>query len=130
MNILEEALSIVHGPRQHDYGHPLDNHSTTAEMWSAYLSRKLRTKIELTPEDVCFLNVLQKISRQANRPTRDNIVDVAGYAANVEMIQTARKLRAATTGSGLQAPEPAVHDGVHGVTVDLSGGALPGASKQ
>lgn len=96
-SILEEAITIVHGARQQDYGHPLDNHGATAQMWSAYLSRKLRVAVELSPEDVCFLNIMQKISRQANRPTRDNIVDCAGYAANVEMIQDERNKRSQST---------------------------------
>lgn len=86
--ILEEGQRIVHGARQNDYGHPLDNHSRTAGLYAAYLG------IPITAEQVCFLNILQKISREMNRPTRDNLVDIAGYAANVEMIQSERASRA------------------------------------
>lgn len=85
MSILEEASEAVHGKRQEDYGHPIDNHTRTARLWSVFL------KQEITPEQVCFLNILQKIARQMNRPTRDNLVDICGYAANIEMIEEARQ---------------------------------------
>ena len=85
MNILQEADGIVNGDRQKFYGHPSDNHGCTALMWSGYLSRRYNMKIELDVRDVCWLNALQKISRDANAPKRDNLVDVAGYAANIEM---------------------------------------------
>jgi hypothetical protein len=41
------------------------------------------------PEDVCLLNILQKIARMATtgKVTRDGLVDIAGYAGNVELIQ-------------------------------------------
>lgn len=84
--ILAEASKVVNGDRQHAYGHPADNHGCTAEMWSAYLSRKYRAPITLDAEDVCWLNVLQKISRHANRPKDDNLVDAVGYILNIEMI--------------------------------------------
>jgi hypothetical protein len=32
------------------------------------------------------LNVLQKISRDAHLEKRDNLVDVVGYVANIEII--------------------------------------------
>ena len=79
--ILQEAARVVDGPRQSDYGHPLDNHNRTAAMWSAYLG------ITITAEQVSIMNILQKCSRAAKRITRDTLVDVAGYARNVEMIQ-------------------------------------------
>lgn len=85
VNILQEADNIVNGDRQKFYGHPSDNHGCTALMWSGYLSRRYNMKIELDVRDVCWLNALQKISRDANAPKRDNLVDVAGYAANIEM---------------------------------------------
>jgi hypothetical protein len=85
MNILQEADNIVNGDRQKFYGHPSDNHGCTALMWSGYLSRRYGIPINLDVRDVCWLNALQKISRDANSPKRDNLVDVAGYAANIEM---------------------------------------------
>ena len=93
MNILEAANSIIHGERNLAYGHPLDNHGCTALMWSSYLFRRFGLPINLSAEDVCWLNILQKVSREANAEGRDNMIDVAGYAGNVEMIQEERAKR-------------------------------------
>jgi len=77
--VLEEAARIVDGDRRADYGHPADNHRRTAAMWSAYLG------VGITPRQVCMLNALQKIGRDAHRPKRDNLVDLAGWARNAEL---------------------------------------------
>ena len=84
-SILAEAGDVVHGARRKEYGSPLENHTRTARLWSAYLGA------DVTAEDVCMLNALQKISRQKHAPKRDNLVDLAGYAANVELIENERK---------------------------------------
>lgn len=91
MNILEEANSLVHGDRQAAYGHPLDDFARTAKMWSAILG------YEVTAEQVGLCMCAVKISRQVNRPKRDNLVDLAGYAATVEMVlEEQHKRRVAT----------------------------------
>jgi len=92
--ILDDAAAAVHGVRPNDYGHPLDNHTRTAGLWSTYLGRTV------SAEDVCLLNVLQKISRGMHSVTRDTLVDIAGYAANVEMIQIERDRRSQLANSG------------------------------
>lgn len=86
-SILQEAERIVNGPRQADYGHPIDNWTRTARMWSAYLG------VEVTAEQAAMCMVLVKVARQANRPQRDNLTDAAGYCAVVELIQTERTRR-------------------------------------
>ena len=87
LSILEEAGQAIHGDRNHDYGHPIINHSITADLWSTYL------QCEITAEQVCMMNILQKVSRSASGVmTRDTLVDIAGYAGNVEMIQDQREL--------------------------------------
>lgn len=96
MNILQEADKIIHGDRNEQYGHPIDNHGTTAAFWNVYLAAlRRRGKTELGPEDVCWLNVLQKVSREATTGAgkRDTEVDVAGYAGNAEMIREERARR-------------------------------------
>jgi len=82
--ILEEAARIVEGTRNNEYGTPFVNHSRTASFWSVYLG------IDITPEQVCMLNILQKLSRSMNSITRDTLVDFAGYARNIEKIQDER----------------------------------------
>lgn len=80
MTILEEAAEVVSGPRQSYYGHPKRNHGLTAELWSAYLG------VEIDAEQVCYMNILQKISRSRCSTTRDTLVDIAGFARNIEII--------------------------------------------
>lgn len=84
--ILQEAEVVTSGDRRKFYGHPRDNHGNTAELWNGWLHRKglLPQDKNLTFEDVCFMMALLKISRHANLPKRDNLVDIAGYMRNVE----------------------------------------------
>ena len=86
-NILQEADEITEGKRNVDYGHPFINHGQTADMWTAFLKAKLKSGASFTPAEVCWMNILQKISRETNKPKRDNKVDIAGFARNVEMIE-------------------------------------------
>ena len=87
--ILEEAQRIVHGARRETHGHPLDNHSRTAALWTAFLGHPV------TAEDVCWMNILQKASRTkaSGIITRDSLVDTAGYAANIEILKDERARR-------------------------------------
>lgn len=95
IEILAEASRLTGSDRNKEYGEPKDNLDATALLWSAYLKAKYGGKLpgtnvpedslsmfELTAEDVAWLNVLQKISRQffgANKP--DTFIDAAAYAA-------------------------------------------------
>jgi hypothetical protein len=87
LTILDEAARVTSTDRNDAYGHPRINHGCTAEMISAYLSRKYGTRIPFDADDVCVANILQKVSRLAHTPRhRDSLVDIAGYARNVEMM--------------------------------------------
>lgn len=80
-NCLDKANQIVEGARRKNYGHPLENHTRTASLWSAYLQRPI------TPQDVCILMVLLKVSRLAHDNRHDDsIVDVAGWIRNLEVV--------------------------------------------
>lgn len=89
MTILEEAQKLVYGDRQASYGHPLDDFTRTAAMWSAILGHPV------TAQQVGLCMCAVKISRQVNAPKRDNLVDLAGYAATVELVIDEEKKRAA-----------------------------------
>jgi hypothetical protein len=84
MGIAHEASDTVHA-RMETYGPPIENHGCTAELWSAWLHRRFGVRLDLTAPDVCWLNVLQKLSREANLPQRDNAVDVIGFAINADL---------------------------------------------
>lgn len=84
--ILHEAAQIVDGDRNEAYGDPDGNHGATAALWNAYLYRRYHYVATLDARDVCMLNVLQKVSRDAHWRQRDNLVDICGYARNAEII--------------------------------------------
>lgn len=79
-NILEEANRLVNGDRGKAYGHPIDDFSRTAKIWSAILG------IEVPVEKVALCMAGVKISRQCNAPKRDNWTDMAGYAMTGAMV--------------------------------------------
>jgi len=85
MNILEEAQTIIYGDREQTYGSPSKNLQQIADLWSVYLGNTTA----LTCEDVCNMMILLKVARLQNQPThRDSQVDICGYAALMERIQT------------------------------------------
>ena len=85
--VLDEAKHLIHGDRNSDYGHPLDDFNCTAAMWTAYLRHRglLKPGVELVAEDVAMMMINIKQSRYANAPKRDCIVDIAGYAGTIDM---------------------------------------------
>ena len=94
MNILAKADELVNGDRAKDYGHPLDNHSVTAEMFSAFVARKYGLNVTFQAEDVAVFNMVQKIARLSNSPGHmDSLVDIAGYAATYQMILDKRETK-------------------------------------
>lgn len=86
-DMLDEASSLVDGDRNVDYGDPIDDFRTTAQLWQVYLQRIMSARnyedtIFLDPHDVAVMMQLLKISRVSWSPTkRDHWVDMAGYAA-------------------------------------------------
>lgn len=87
MNCLQRADEIVHGSRNETYGDPKQNHETTAALFSEFMRRRYGTFPELTPEDVCWFNICQKMSREAHCKTDDGLTDIAGYSANIEIVR-------------------------------------------
>ena len=88
-NILYEADKLTSGDRGRDYGHPLDDYTRTAALWSAYLG------LTVTAEQAQVCMMLVKISRLKNSPAHhDSLVDIAGYARTYEMTIEERKVRA------------------------------------
>lgn len=87
---LEEAQRLVHGDRGADYGHPIDDYTRTGRMWGAILGIP-----DIDPRTCCLMMAAVKISREANKHKRDNIVDLAGYAECAGMVWDEQQRRGA-----------------------------------
>lgn len=93
-NVLQEADRLIHADRNQTYGHPLDDFSAQAQMWSAYLSKKYKMEINLDYMDVAMMMVMVKVARMATVTKRDNLVDICGYAGCAEMCEDEWNARA------------------------------------
>lgn len=78
-SILMEAHRLVHGDRGAQYGHPLDDMGRTGGMLTHLLSDKLKDGVKLDARDVAMIMICVKLSRERNKPKRDNRADGAGY---------------------------------------------------
>lgn len=92
-SVNHEADGLIHNARNKDYGHPLDDFSAQAQMWSAYLSKKYKMNIILDYADVALMMVMVKVARHAQAPKRDNLVDICGYAGCLEMCENEEAAR-------------------------------------
>lgn len=87
-SIIDEAKEVMSVDRQKSYGHPLENHQRIASFWNTFLGDKLIEPI--TPREAAWMMLLVKPAREINCPKRDNLVDVVGYAAVIEVIDQAQ----------------------------------------
>jgi hypothetical protein len=84
--ILGKAAAAVYGARQKDYGTPQQNHQLTADLLNTYFGTSF------TKEDVCIINILQKLSRMKyGEVTEDGCTDIAGYAENLAICAEVKK---------------------------------------
>lgn len=92
--ILQEADRLTSRDRQQVYGHPLDDFTMTAELWTARFKGKLIPGEKFAPEDVATAQRMVKESRLARSPDHpDSLLDIAGYARTQEMCGEERKRR-------------------------------------
>ena len=87
-SILLEAERLTNGDRNEDYGHPLDDFTKTAVMWGVIIGA------DVTAEHIALCMVALKISRELNKPKRDNLVDGAGYFNCLHKLHEERERRA------------------------------------
>jgi len=82
MTILEKAAQAVEA-REKEYGHTCTNFKVISSLWTAYLG------VRLTSKDVGAMMILLKIGRsRTGTITADTLVDIAGYARCLEMLDT------------------------------------------
>ena len=79
--LLQQAIQMVNGGREQDYGSVESNFKRIADMWSTYLRNRVHPGSVLSGTDVALMMVLFKMSRlQVSPKHRDSWVDIAGYA--------------------------------------------------
>lgn len=78
---LNEARAIIQD-RGMDYGHPTDNMSRTASLWSAYL------EVPVRPDQVAMCLALVKVARSMETGKVDNFIDGAAYFAISGQLRT------------------------------------------
>lgn len=81
MTILEEAQAIIEGPRREAYGDAVQSFERLATVWSALL------RVPVTARQVAHCMIALKLCRDSNAAGRDNLVDVAGYAALADQLK-------------------------------------------
>ncbi len=80
--LLKNAIKHTCGDRDVEYGSPRMNLSHIARLWSSYISAKYLIDLELSSEDVAWLNVLQKMARTFEGCAKpDTYEDAAAYSA-------------------------------------------------
>ena len=82
--LVENVLWVLRN-RASKYGSPLDNHAIIAGY------ETLRTGWTVTPEDVCLLNVSQKMARDAHETSWENRRDLIGWLLLAELHRQRRE---------------------------------------
>ncbi len=80
-DFLTEAKAIIQD-RGMDYGHPSDNMSRTARLWSAFL------EMPITDSQVASCIALVKLARSMETGKVDNYIDGAAYFAIAGQLHT------------------------------------------
>lgn len=78
---LGEAHDIINGARRQSYGPAKESFARIAKFWSAILGS------EITSSQVALCMIAMKLSRETNRPSHDNRVDICGYATLLDEME-------------------------------------------
>jgi hypothetical protein len=85
MTILEEAQKLINGDRAKAYGDAEVQFRTVANLWGEIVGHRI------TAKQVPLMMIALKLVRENNKHSRDNLVDIAGYAGLLEKITEPRK---------------------------------------
>ena len=80
-SILEEAIEILNGSRQCDYGDPAESFKRIAQ-----LANLMSNSNDFTPVKCCIVMIASKLTRESHKHKRDNLVDLCGYGAIMNRI--------------------------------------------
>lgn len=79
-SMAQEAIQLVSGKRNQDYGDIDNSFTRIAGLWSAYLGK------HIDKFDVAKMMMLLKISRAKDSNHRDSYVDIVGYVECVDKL--------------------------------------------
>lgn len=82
VNILHTADLLTSQDRNKQYGSPSEDFARTARLWSTILG------VEVTPTQVGLCQIMVKASRLCHSYKEDTLVDIAGYARCIQMVET------------------------------------------
>lgn len=85
VNVLQEASHLVRGDRCKEYLHPYADYLATAAIWTALIEKRYNVIVPLSPDFCCLMMSAMKLSREAGKHKRDNLVDAAGYVLCADM---------------------------------------------
>ena len=83
-DVLEDAARVIHGPRRQAYGPVEESFDALAQVLSVVLRKKLKEPLD--EHDVGLMMLSHKLVRESNAHERDNLRDLAGYAALTERV--------------------------------------------
>ena len=83
-DVLEDAARVIHGPRRQSYGPVEESFDALAQVLSVVLRKKLKEPLD--EHDVGLMMLSHKLVRESNAHERDNLRDLAGYAALTERV--------------------------------------------
>ena len=88
-SVLMDAYAVVHEERDPEYGPAIEDFTSLGVLWATLINRFLKKQgfksiPVIPPRVVGNMMIALKINRDVHFPKRDNMVDVAGYAENVE----------------------------------------------
>jgi hypothetical protein len=86
--LLREADEVINGPRRVSYGPVEESFDALAQVLSVVLRKKLKEPLD--EHDVGLMMLSHKLVRESNAHERDNLRDLAGYAALTERVSVQR----------------------------------------
>ena len=90
MSIFDEAEQIVNGPRHAEYGPVRESFQAIGDVWTGILAAAgviTNQEAHVRAEDVALCMLGLKLVRYAHGQGRDSMVDMAGYARCLELMQ-------------------------------------------
>ena len=91
-SLTDEAINLVTGDRNIDYGDPSEDFARIATGWSEIFGTAV------TSTEVALAMVWLKVCREINKPKRDNIVDAIGYLLTYDAVRAEQELQLSRLG--------------------------------